>query len=184
MFEDASTAFVSASHAENPTGITPDILAKVWQIDNATAKRTINVTSQIAKQDVNTSLSRNFGTNNRILRYRLIASFFYIDCFFVTNKRGQHMAMITCGFTCMELFVMDKGYVFLLPIHSASEFTNALQLFAKEVYVPMYLIADPHPSQKSKEVRQGFHKIGTTLRLLEESTPWPNRSELYIGLFK
>ena len=77
-----------------------------------------------------------------------------------------------------------KGYVFVVTIHSASRFPNALRLFVKYVGVPMYFIADPFPSQKSKEVRQGFHKIGTTLRLLEESTPWPNRSELYIGLFK
>ena len=43
---------------------------------------------------------------------------------------------------------------------------------------------DPHPIQKSKEVRHFFHNIGTTLCLLEESTQWANRSELYIGLFK
>ena len=48
----------------------------------------------------------------------------------------------------------------------------------------MYLIAEPHPSQKSKEVRQFSHKIGNTLCLLEESTQWNKRSELYIGLFK
>ena len=84
----------------------------------------------------------------------------------------------------MQLFVSDKGYVFVVPMHSASEFTQALRMFAKEVGVPMYLIANPHPSQKSKEVRQFCHKIGTTLRLLEESTQWANRSELYIGLFK
>ena len=48
----------------------------------------------------------------------------------------------------------------------------------------MYLITDPHPSQKSKEVKQFCHKIGTTLRLLEESTQWANKSELYIGLYK
>ena len=84
----------------------------------------------------------------------------------------------------MQLFVSDKGYVFVVPIHSASEFTQALCMFAKEVGVPTYLIADPHPSQKSKEVRQCCHKIGTMLRLLEELTQWANRSELYIGLFK
>ena len=48
----------------------------------------------------------------------------------------------------------------------------------------MYFIADPFPSQKSKEVRQFCHKIGTTLRLLEESTQWANRYELNIGSFK
>ena len=72
FFEDVSTAFVSASHAENPTGVTPEILAKVWRIDNATAKLTINVTTHLARQDVSTSISLNFGMNNRMLRYRRI----------------------------------------------------------------------------------------------------------------
>ena len=113
IFEDASTAFVSASHEEKPTGVTPEILEKVWRIDNETAKRTINATTQLAKQDVNTSLSRNFGTDGRMLRYRRIVLFFYTDCFFVTKKRGQRKAMSTHGFTCMQLFVSDKGYVLL-----------------------------------------------------------------------
>ena len=30
LFEDVLTAFVSDSHAEKPTGVTPEILAKVW----------------------------------------------------------------------------------------------------------------------------------------------------------
>ena len=100
------------------------------------------------------------------------------------KKQGQRKAMSTCGFTCMQLFVSDKGYVFVVQMHSASEFPNDLRLFTKEVGVPMYLISNLHPSQKSKEVRQFCHKIGTTLRLLEESTQWANQSEIYIGLFK
>ena len=57
-------------------------------------------------------------------------------------------------------------------------------MFSKEVGVPIYFIADPHPIQKSKEVRQFCHKIGTTLRLLEESTKYANQYELCISLFK
>ena len=45
------------------------------------------------------------------------------------------------------------------------------------------MIADRHPIQKSKEVRHFYHRIGTTLRLLKESTQWENKSELYIGSF-
>ena len=153
LFEDISMAFVSASHAEKSTGVTPEILAKVWRIDNATTKRTIDVTTQLARQDINTSLYHHFVTNGRILRYRRIASFFYTDCFFVTNKQGQRKAMSTRAFTFMKLFVSDKGYVFVVPMHSTSEFPNALLLFAKEVGVPMYLITDPNPSHKPKEVR-------------------------------
>ena len=54
----------------------------------------------------------------------------------------------------------------MVPMKSANEFPKALRMFAKEMGVPLYLIADPHTSQKSKEVRQFCHQIGTTLRLL------------------
>ena len=57
-------------------------------------------------------------------------------------------------------------------------------MFAKEVGVPEAIIADSHKCHKSKEVRQFFLKIGTTLCVLEGSTQWGNRAELYVGLFK
>ena len=63
----------------------------------------------------------------------------------------------------MQLFVLDKGYFFVVPMKSASEIPKALRVFAKEVGVPLYLIADPHPSQKSKEFRQFCHNIGMTI---------------------
>ena len=50
----------------------------------------------------------------------------------------------------MQLFVSDKGYVFVVKMRGASEFPKSLRLFAKEVGISLYLIADPHPSQKSK----------------------------------
>ena len=45
-------------------------------------------------------------------------------------------------------------------------------------------MCDPHPSQKSFEVKDFCNKIGTTLNLLEQVTQWENRAELYVGLVK
>jgi len=64
------------------------------------------------------------------------------------------------------------------------EFPKALKLFAKDSGAPEILVADPHPVQKSKEVRDFCNKIGTTLRLLEQSTQFSNRAVLYVGLLK
>ena len=36
----------------------------------------------------------------------------------------------------------------------------------------------------SHDVRKFCNDIGTTLRALEEGTPWSNKAELYIGLLK
>ncbi|KAL7523474.1 hypothetical protein ACHAXR_000193 [Thalassiosira sp. AJA248-18] len=57
-------------------------------------------------------------------------------------------------------------------------------MFAKEVGVPEYIICDSASEQKSKEVVKFCHKIGTTLRILEESTRWANRAKSYVGLMK
>ena len=38
--------------------------------------------------------------------------------------------------------------------------------------------------QMSHNVRKFCNDIGTTLRALEEGTPWSNKAELYIGLLK
>ena len=38
--------------------------------------------------------------------------------------------------------------------------------------------------QMSTEVKKFCNDIGTTLRALEEGTPWSNKAELYIGLIK
>ena len=84
----------------------------------------------------------------------------------------------------MQIFVSDKGYVFIAAMKSVSEFPKALGFFAKEVGVPEAIIADSHKFHKSKEVRQFCHKIGTTLRVLKGLTQCANRAELYVGLFK
>ena len=84
----------------------------------------------------------------------------------------------------MQIFVSDKGFVFVVPMKPEIEFPLALKLFAMKVGVPEYLIADPARGQKSIEVVDSCHKNGITLRLLEESTQWANRAELYVGLIK
>ena len=41
----------SAAHAETPKGVTASQLSKVWSISENDAKRTLDVTTQLMKQD-------------------------------------------------------------------------------------------------------------------------------------
>jgi len=84
----------------------------------------------------------------------------------------------------MQLFVSDKGFVKVYGMKSTSDFLSAVRLFCKEVGAPNALIVDPHPAQKSEKVKQFLNKVGTSLRILEESTQHADRAELYIGLLK
>ena len=111
-----------------------------------------------------------------MLRYKRISSFFFTDTFF--GKKSIH------GYTCMQLFVSDKGFVKVYGMKSKGQFPLALKLFTKGVGVPNTFILDPSGEQMSNEVRAFCHKIGTTLRILEELTQHVDRAELYIGVFK
>ena len=52
----------------------------------------------------------------------------------------------------MQIFVSDKGYVFIAAMKSVSKFSKALKMFAKEAGVPEAIISESHKYHKSKEV--------------------------------
>ena len=152
---------IESVNASKSKGLKPIDLAKVWRIDVETARRTIDVTTQLKQQDADGSLSRNFSTNDRMIRYRRINSHFFTDTFFITNK-----AKSTRGNMCMQLFVSDKGFVYVVPMKSKGESPTALKMFAKEIGVPLALILDPAGEQSSNKVKQFCHETGTTLRAI------------------
>ena len=84
----------------------------------------------------------------------------------------------------MLIFVSEKGSVKVYSMSKVSKYPQALKQFAKDVGAPEVLIAHPHPVHKSKYVKEFCNQIGTTLKILEESTQWASRDELYIGLMK
>ena len=64
----------------------------------------------------------------------------------------------------MQILVSDKGCVKVYPVSKVSEYPQALKQLAKDVGDPEVLIEDPHPVQKSKDVRAFCNQIGTTLK--------------------
>ena len=166
----------SAGHTKR---VTAEILSKIWSIDHKMAEKTLQVTNQLNRNGDNTSLARNLGTNDPMLRYRSIKSHFSLTTCFVTGKEKS-----TRGYSCMQIFVSGKGFVKVYPMTYGSEFPVALREFLKDVGVPDILVADPHCSNESKEVKAFCTKIGTTLRLLENNTQWVNCAELYVGIMK
>jgi len=171
----------SATHASSSRyQVDAEHLAKVWRIDLETARRTLDATTQSRTYTANENLPRNFGTNDRMLRYKRIKEFFYMDTFFATKKAGKSSR----GHVCCQLFVTDKGFIYVVPMTSKSEVFLAVKQFCKEIGAPEAIICDPAREQTSQELRKFLNEAGSTLRALEEGTPWSNRAELYIGLLK
>ena len=67
---------------------------------------------------------------------------------------------------------------------SRNEVLQAVKQFAKDIGAPYAIICDGDSKQRSHNLKKLLGEIGTTLRLLEEGTPWSNKSELYIGIIK
>jgi hypothetical protein len=177
---DLDEIMVGAAHAGKPKGVDPTHLSKIWKIDLKTAERTLEVVSQSSKRTDDPKLSRNYGTNDRMLRYKRISEYFYMDTFFATKKAGKSSR----GHTCCQLFVTDKGFVYVVPMKSKAEVLQAVKQFAKEIGAPDAIICDMAGEQTSHALKRFCQEIGTTLRVLEEGTPWANKAELYIGLIK
>ncbi len=137
------------------------------------------MTSQLLRHNPDLSLSCNVGTNDRVVRYKKIKSYFFSGKLFVMGN-----AKSSQGYICGQLFVSDKGFVALYPMKRQADYFLALKQFAKDVGAPEVLVCDPHPAQTKREEQNFCTQIGTTLKVLEAEMQWPNRVELYIGLMK
>jgi hypothetical protein len=183
---DLDEYMLSSADATNTRGVPAEQLSKVWRIDLPTATKTIDVTSQRCVQSQGDNLSHNYITNDRMLRYRRINEHFFMDTFFATKKSRKSSR----GHTCMQLFVTNKGFVYVVPMTTKGEVTKSIKLFAKEIGAPDgAIICVAAREQISKEIRSFCTKMGTALRVLEENTPEENtpranRVELYIGIVK
>ena len=60
------------------------------------------------------------------------------------------------GYSCMQIFVSDKDYVYVSKMKSVREPPKALKMFSKEVGVPEAFISDSHKCYKSKAAGQFF----------------------------
>eukprot|EP00957_Ditylum_brightwellii_P057407 4352700-Ditylum_brightwellii.AAC.1 len=69
----------SATHARQSRGIDAEHLSKVWRINIDTARQTIGTTTQHNTRTEHHTLSRNYVRNNRMLRYKRIKEYFYMD---------------------------------------------------------------------------------------------------------
>lgn len=144
---DLDDIMLSATHASKSHGIDTEHLSQTWRIDLETVKKTIDITSQQSTRTDNPTLSQNYGTGDRMLRYRRINEYFFMDTFFATKSAGKSSR----GHSCCQLFVTDKGFVYVVPMKSKSEVLQAVKQFAKEIGAPDAIISDAAGEQSSRK---------------------------------
>ena len=118
-------------------------------------------------------MPHNFITNCRMLCH------LRIDYLFVPENSNSH-----CGYTCIQLFLLEKGYMKTYGTKYPKIPPAALKLFVKEVGIPNILLVDHNQSQKPKEVKKLCHRIRSNLQSLEEPTKHDNWENLYSVLKK
>jgi hypothetical protein len=121
--------FMVAAIDTSERGVTPGYLSKVWRIPFEDAKRTIDVTSQLSVTPKNPILAKNYGTIDRMLRHKRIKEYFFMDTFYAAKHGGKSSR----GYTCCQLFVTDKGFVYVVPMRRKGEVLQAIKQFAKEI---------------------------------------------------
>ena len=118
---------VSAVHASIPKGIDASHISKIWRIDLYSENKTLEVMSQHSTIINNPTAYLNFGTNDRMLWYKIIKEHFFMDTFFSTKMAGKSSRVNTC----CRLLVTDKGFVYVVPTKSKSEVLQALNQFSR-----------------------------------------------------
>ena len=172
--------FTSGVEAQHPGGVDMAHLLKGWCISHDDAKQTLEVTSLHSVWTQELTLLQNYRTNDCMLHYKRIKDYFFMNTFFTTSKGGKS----SHGNTCCQLFVTDKGFIYIVPLKQKSEVLLEVKQFAKESGAPDAILCDMVGEQLTQEIKHSCNTIGTTLRALEEGMPWSNMAELYIKLMK
>ncbi|KAI2502750.1 Reverse transcriptase (RNA-dependent DNA polymerase) [Fragilaria crotonensis] len=179
LLYDSITSNISVLRKYGSSGkqFKPEQLAKNWGIDLATAKRTIDVTTQRGVRTVlHPTLSRRFRTNDRQLRYRRLA----IDCFTDTlisnipSRRNNKYA---------QIFSTSDGWCRAYPMAKKSMAHEGLSLLFQRDGVPNTIIMDGARSRRwgiPKKVSRSWRARETNGTAL----PWSNSAEAAIRELK
>ena len=79
-------AKLSAVQATRSHGVKKDLLSKLWVVTEDEAQYAIDHSTQLCKHHADNGLSRQFSTNDRMLRYKRIQSVFFTDTLFALKK--------------------------------------------------------------------------------------------------
>ena len=84
-----------------------------------------------------------------------------MDTLFATKK-----AKVSSQQSCLQLFVIDKGFLYVVSMKTQSDVLQAIKHFTKAVDAPDDIICDTSKAQTSQAVKQFCGDMGTTLSLV------------------
>ena len=151
--------------------VSAEKLAQNWGIGKETAKRTLEVTTQLAVRDFrHTSGARRLKPNAWMLRYPRRDCNVYTDTMFskVKSLRGN---------TCMQIFCTDFHYIRAFPMKSKKEAHYTLEDFFRLVGIPAALIPDNAKELTLGNFLKTAKRYGCPITPVESYTPDANSAE-------
>ena len=80
-----------------------------------------------------------------------------MDTFSAAKKGGKSSR----GNTCCQIFVTDKGCVYVVLIRSKKDVVLVVKQFAKEIGAPDAIVCDAAGEQTSLDLKRFFNSIST-----------------------
>jgi len=116
---------VLSAQASRSRGVSKEFLSKLWLVPENLAEKEIERNTQLRRQSKDNTLSRNYTTNDRMLRCKRLESVFFSETMFATKHKS------TRGNKCCQVFISDKDCIALYPMESQDEFETTLHWFCK-----------------------------------------------------
>jgi len=155
-------------------------LAQRWAISEATANKTLKVTTQKGVRNALYPIEQRFHTRQAQLRCPQLSGRhgrFYTDTFF-SSVKSIDMA------TCCQLFGNDIGFTQVYPMRLKSEAHLSLKSFVHNVGIPHILHSDNAKELSQGEWRKVCNDFSIHTKNTEPHSPWKNRAEGHIRELK
>jgi hypothetical protein len=165
--------------SERMSILTPEILAKKWNIGLATAKRTMHVTTQAGLRNVFMPGERRLRQRTNHLRFPTLSGKYYTDTMFASKKSARM-------FKTAQIFTNGKGFDFFYPMvdKTSVEVARTLHQFIANVGIPQDLISDNALELTEGEVRKVCNQYHINRKTAPPYSPWRNAAEASVRELK
>jgi hypothetical protein len=148
--------------------VTPEELARRWNIGLSAAKRTLLATTQRGVKDIaSQTLTQRVKPTTSQLRYRHLRTSVYTDTMF-------SCVMSLSGNTCAQIYVNDLDWTRAYAMKSKGNAHETLDLLFHREGVPAEIISDGAKELVQGEFRRKVRAAGSHARQIEPYSPWLN----------
>lgn len=161
-------------------GVNAETLAKIWNIGDDIAKKTIQCTTQKGICSTLHPIERRFRTKQAQLRYNQLAGrhgSFYTDTFFSKAPSLNNAKMA-------QIYDNDLSFTKIYPMKMKSEAGDTLQTFIHDVNIPHSIRSNDVPELMHGKFKQLCKDYGINCNYTEPYSPWQNRAESAIWELK